>query len=85
MRVGGIGKFPFISASQEKLSFGRLLNGQSATQHIKLRNNSLVYARFVIVRSVADVSGAAWRRPASHILADFGLLHVGGARIHFLS
>ena len=59
MKVGGIGKYPFLAASQELLAYGGVLNGQHATQHFKLRNNSLVYARYKIARSVFDVSAAA--------------------------
>jgi len=72
MRVGGIGKYPFISASQETLSFGEVLNGQQATQHLKLRNTSLVNARFVIVRAVSDVEPVFTFSPTSGVIPPDG-------------
>ena len=49
MKIGGIGKYPFLSASSERVECGRVLTGQSVTKHFKLRNSSLVYAHFKIV------------------------------------
>ena len=54
MKLGGIGKFPFVEASAEKLDFGRMLVGTGGARHFKLCNKSLVFARFKIVRREDD-------------------------------
>ena len=46
--MSGIGKFPFINASDEKINFDQLTVGQQETKHITLRNYSLVTSKFEI-------------------------------------
>ena len=76
LKIGGIGKFPFLASTMEKLDFGRVLTGQTRTQHFKLRNSSLVYARFKIVRTEADVESVFTFAPTSGIIPPDGELTV---------
>ena len=76
MKVGGIGKYPFITASAEKLECGRVLTGQAVTQHMKLRNCSLVYARFKIVRVANDTEPVFVFSPTSGIIPPDGELTI---------
>ena len=71
-KLGGIGKYPFLSASMEKIDFGQLLTGHSATREFKLRNSSLVYARFKIVRVEHDVEAVFSFAPTSGIIPPDG-------------
>ena len=48
LKMSGIGKFPFINASDEKINFDQLTVGQQETKHITLRNYSLVTSKFEI-------------------------------------
>ena len=72
MKVGGIGKYPFLSASTERLQFGGVLSGQRTTSHFKLCNSSLVYGRFNIERSVSDVEPVFTFSPSSGIVPPDG-------------
>ena len=72
MRVGGIGKYPFLAASAERLQFGGVLSGQRATSHFKLCNTSLVYGRFKIVRTISDVEPVFTFSPSSGIVPPDG-------------
>lgn len=46
--MSGIGKFPFVNISDEKLNFEQMTVGKSETKKITLRNNSLVVANFTV-------------------------------------
>ena len=76
LKVGGIGKYPFLSATMERVDFGPTLTGQTQTQHLKLRNSSLVYARFKIVRTEADVESVFTFAPTSGIIPPDGELTI---------
>ena len=54
--MSGIGKFPFINASDEKINFDQLTVGQQETKHITLRNYSLVTSKFEIEKIAKVVS-----------------------------
>ena len=72
MKVGGIGKVPYLHADCEHLQFGQLLTGQRSTRHFKLLNKSLVYARFQIERSVDDTEAVFAFSPTSGIVPPDG-------------
>ena len=46
--MSGIGKFPFVNLSQEKLDFETLTVGKDDYKGVELRNHSLVKAKFSI-------------------------------------
>ena len=46
--MSGIGKFPFVNLSNEKLDFESLTVGKEITKNVELRNFSLVKAAFLI-------------------------------------
>jgi len=46
--MSGIGKFPFVNLSVEKLDFESLTVGKETTKNVELRNFSLVKAAFSI-------------------------------------
>lgn len=46
--MSGIGKYPFVEISQEKIDFEGLTVGKSKTQAVKLRNHSLVRAEYQV-------------------------------------
>lgn len=46
--MSGIGKFPYVNISDEKLNFEQMTVGKSETKKITLRNNSLVPAKFSV-------------------------------------
>lgn len=48
LKMSGIGKFPFVDLSHEKLDFEQLTVGKTLTKEIMLRNYSQVKARFEI-------------------------------------
>ena len=48
LKVGGIGKYPYIAASLETIDFAHVPTGASETKHFKLLNKSLVYARWKV-------------------------------------
>lgn len=50
LKMSGIGKFPFVNISEEKLNFEQMTVGRSETKKITLRNHSLVPASFSIER-----------------------------------
>jgi len=54
MRVGGIGKLPFVSVVSERIDFGQVLTGKQAAQMFRLRNASQVHATYAITRNEAD-------------------------------
>ena len=76
IKLGGIGKYPFLSATSEKLEFGPVLTGQHMTQEFKLKNSSLVYARFKVVRTDADVESVFTFAPTSGIIPPDGELTI---------
>ena len=49
MRMTGVGKFAYLSASNRELEFGEVQTGDRGTQTFTLRNQSLVNATFKIV------------------------------------
>jgi len=77
LKIGGIGKYPFLTCATEKVDVGTVLTGQAVTKHIKLRNCSLVYARFQIVRTDGDVEPNFIFHPTSGIIPPDGELDVG--------
>jgi len=50
LKMSGIGKFPFVNISTEKLNFEKMTVGKSDMKRVTLRNNSLVVAKFEISR-----------------------------------
>lgn len=46
--MSGIGKFPFVNLSNEKLDFESLTVGKEITKNVELRNFSLVKAAYSI-------------------------------------
>lgn len=46
--MSGIGKFPFVNLSNEKLDFESLTVGKESVKIVELRNFSQVKAQFVI-------------------------------------
>ena len=56
MKLGGIGKYPFVAASLEMVDFAHVPTGASETKHFKLFNKSLVYARWKVERRESDCS-----------------------------
>lgn len=59
LKLSGIGKFPFITSSVEKIDFESLTVGKTETKPIKLRNNSQVEAEYKIVRVNDDGKDAS--------------------------
>jgi hypothetical protein len=49
MRMTGVGKFAYLSATTTDLNFGEIQTGDTATQTFTLRNQSLVNATFKVV------------------------------------
>jgi hypothetical protein len=76
IKLGGIGKYPFVAASAEKIDHGQVLTGQRSTTEFKLRNSSLVYARFKIVRTESDVEPVFSFEPKSGIIPPDGELTI---------
>lgn len=72
MRVGGIGKYPFLSSSVEIVDCGSVLTGAVARTEFKLSNKSLVYARFTIARRERDVAPAFSLTPTSGVVPPDG-------------
>ena len=48
--MSGIGKFPYVNLSNEKLDFESLTVGKTLTKNIQLRNHSQVKSIFTIER-----------------------------------
>ena len=48
LKISAVGKFPFLTLSQDSIDFETLLVGKVISKEIFLRNNSLVPAHFVI-------------------------------------
>ena len=46
MKISGIGKYPFVNATEDKLNFESLTVGQTGEKKIELRNYSQVKAVF---------------------------------------
>jgi len=80
VKIGGIGKYPFLSASCERLDFGQVLSGTNVAKQFKLVNRSLVYARFSISRRDSDVGAVFAFSPTSGIVPPDGEQNV---TIHF--
>ena len=76
IKLGGIGKYPFLSSSASKVECGRVLTGQSETRTLKLRNSSLVYARFKIVRLDRDCEPVFAFAPTSGVIPPDGELTI---------
>ena len=74
MKIGGIGKYPFVNATAEKIDHGKVLTGGHSTKEFKLRNSSLVYSRFKIVRTVSDVESVFTFEPKSGVIPPDGEL-----------
>jgi hypothetical protein len=54
IKMSGVGKFPFVNISEEKLNFEQMTVGKSETKKITLRNQSLVSAKFNITKLSDD-------------------------------
>ena len=76
LKMGGIGKYPFLAATTERVDHGKVLTGGTSTQHLKLRNTSLVYARFQIVRTSRDVEPVFAFSPMHGIIPPDGELTI---------
>ncbi len=50
IKMSAIGKYPFLTISQEKIDFESILVGNLAQKDVIFRNNSLVPAHFSIER-----------------------------------
>jgi hypothetical protein len=48
VKVSGIGKYPFLSTSSQKLDFETLLVGKQMVKELVIKNNSQVRASFII-------------------------------------
>jgi hypothetical protein len=48
LKMSGIGKFPFVNLSNEKLNFDSLTVGKESVKSVELRNFSQVKAQFKI-------------------------------------
>ena len=72
MKLGGIGKYPFVAASLEMVDFAHVPTGASETKHFKLFNKSLVYARWKVERRESDCEPVYAFSPTSGIIAPDG-------------
>ena len=72
LKVGGIGKYPFVAATNETVDFSRVLTHTTETKHFKLMNKSLVYARWKIDRVAADCEAVYAFQPTSGIIPPDG-------------
>ena len=77
IKIGGIGKYPFLTCSSERIDCGAVLTSNTLTKHFKLRNTSLVFARFELVRVDNDVEPSFVFHPTSGIIPPDGELDVG--------
>lgn len=73
MRVGGIGKLPFVSVLAERLEFGQVLTGQTASQMFRLRNAAQVHATYQIARDESDRDAVFAFSPAEGAVPADGL------------
>lgn len=48
LKMSGIGKYPFVEISTDKIDFESLTVGQTTSQHVTLRNYSQVKAQYTI-------------------------------------
>jgi len=60
VKLSGIGKFPFIELSEEKLNFEQMTVGKELTKKIILRNYSLVEAVFAVEKVNDDEKDKAF-------------------------
>ena len=77
MKLGGIGKYPFVAASLETIDFAHVPTAASETQHFKLYNKSLVYARWKVERRESDCEPVYAFSPTSGIIAPDGEQTIG--------
>ncbi|KAG8465690.1 hypothetical protein KFE25_002997 [Diacronema lutheri] len=75
MRVGGIGKLPFVSVMSETLDFGQVLTGTPASRMFRLRNAAQVHATYAITRDEKD------REPVFHFQPAVGTVPADGLKI----
>jgi len=72
MRIGGIGKYPFLACSEELIDCGAVLTGGLVRAEFTLANKLLVYARYSIVRRERDVGPVFSLSPTSGVVPPDG-------------